>query len=72
MSLLLLLQEVELVVPLAVQTFLLSLLTFAFPFPFTLLTVICSGFLPFSLSFASGFLGGRDPFTFLNRDDPWS
>lgn len=71
-SLLLLLHEVELVVPLAVQTFLLSLLTFAFPLPLTLFTVVRPGFLSFSFSFAPGFLGGRDPFTFFDRNDPRS
>lgn len=65
--LLLLLHEVELVVPLAVQTFLLSLLTFAFPFPLTLFTV-CPGFL--SLPFASRFFAGWDPF--ISGDNSWS
>jgi len=64
--LLLLLHEVELVVPLAVQTIPLPLFTVAFPLPFALLTV-CPGLLPFP--FASRFLGGWDPFI-NNGDDP--
>lgn len=64
-SLLLLLHEVKLVVPLAIQTFPFSL--FAFPLPFALFT-ICSCFL--SLPFASRFFAGLDPL--ISRDDPWS
>ena len=63
--LLLLLHEVELVIPLAVQTIPFALFTLAFPLPLALLT-ICSSLLP--LPFASRFFGGRD--SFVNGDDP--
>lgn len=62
--LLLLLHEKELVVPLAVHTLSLPVLTFVFSLPFTLLAIRPS-FLPLSL--ASRFLGGWDPF--IGRDD---
>ena len=67
MSLLLLLQEVKLVVPLAVQTIPLPLFTFTFPLPLTLFAV-CPGFLPFP--FAPRFFASWDPF--ISGDDPWA
>ena len=65
--LLMLLQEVELVIPLAVQALPLSLFTFTFPFPLTFFAV-CPDFLP--LPFASRFFGGRDPF--ISGYDSWA
>jgi len=65
--LLLLLHEVKLVVPLAVQTLPLSLSTLAFPLPFALLTV-CPGLLP--LPVASKFFVSWDPF--INGDSSWA
>ena len=65
--LLLLLHEMKLVGPLAVETFLLSLFAFAFPFPLAFFAV-CPGFL--SIPLASGFFAGWYPF--INRDDSWS
>jgi len=65
--LLLLLHEVKLMVPLAVQTLPLSLLTLAFPLPFALLAV-CPGLLP--LPFASRFFAIWDPF--INGDNSWA
>ena len=62
--LLLLLHEVKLVVPLAIQTLPLSLFTLAVPLPFALLTV-CPGLLP--LPFTSRFFAGWDPF--VDGDD---
>lgn len=63
-SLLLLLHEVELMIPLAVQTLPVSLFTLALPFPFTFFAV-CPSLLPLPL--ASGFFSSWDPF--ISRDD---